>query len=510
MSEAGTVYLVGAGPGDPGLLTLKGAECLSKADVVVYDRLSNARLLEHAPGSAELVFMGKEPDASGDLQHTINNTLVERAKAGKTVVRLKGGDPFVFGRGGEEGQALKAAGVPFQVVPGITSAVAVPAYAGIPVTHRGLASAFTVVSGSEDPAKPEPSLDWAALAAVPGTLVVLMGWRSLPAIIGALLEHGRPAGTPVAVTQWGTQPQQRTVTGTLSDIVDRGHQAGLTSPVVTVIGEVAGLRETLQWFDNRPLFGKRVLVTRSRTQAGALSRQLAAWGAEPVELPTIEITPPDDYRPVDQALADISHYQWLVFLSANGVNAAFDRLRQAGKDARHLGPVRVAAVGAATAEALAQRGVVADLVPDAATSDGVVHRFSTEDLQGSRVLVLRADIGEEGLPMGLRALGARVDEVVAYRTVSTPEAAGRARELLTSGTIDVAVFTSSSTVRNLVALLGDQADALTKVLVATIGPVTSATARELGLRVDVEAPQHHISGLVAALVDHFANGTGEG
>ena len=505
MTAPGTVYLVGAGPGDPDLITVRGVQCLQRADVVVYDRLSSARLLDYAPASAQRVLMGKDPETPGEFQQAINQSLVQTARDGKTVVRLKGGDPFVFGRGGEEAQALQAAGVPFEVVPGITSAVAVPAYAGIPVTHRGIATAFTVVSGSEDPAKPEPALDWRALAATPGTLVVLMGWRSLPQIIGALLEHGRSPDTPAAVIQWGTTPRQRTVTGTLADVVQRGQEAGLTSPVVTVIGGVVSLHETMRWFDTRPLFGKRVLVTRSRTQASALSHQLVAQGAEPVELPTIEIAPLDDYSELDAALASLSRYQWLVFTSANGVEAAFTRLRETGRDARWLGPIKVAAIGPATADALMERGVAADFVPDTFTSEAAAEGFQRFSMKGSRVLLPRADIGTETLPDGLAAQGALVDQVTAYRTVIPTSSADQARELLASGTIDAITFTSSSTVRNLMKLLDGDTALLGGVLIASIGPVTSATARDMGLVVGLEATEHTIPGLVRALTEHYAS-----
>ena len=501
--RTGIVYLVGAGPGDPTLITVKGVQCLQKADLVVYDRLSSTRLLDYAPATAERVFMGKEPDTPGEFQRTINEVLVQAARAGKTVVRLKGGDPFVFGRGGEEALTLQAEGVPFEIVPGITSAIAVPAYAGIPVTHRGLASAFTVVSGSEDPSKPEPSLDWQALASVPGTLVVLMGWRSLPHIVQALLDHGRAPGTPVAATQWGTLATQKTVSGTLATIVELGQQAGLSSPVVTVIGPVASLRESIRWFDTKPLFGKRVLVTRSRTQASTLVQQLTGQGADVVELPAIEIAPPGDYTALDGALERITRYQWLVLASANAVQVVFDRLRLAGKDARALGSVQVAAVGPATAEALFARGVVADFVPDTYTSEALAGEFRRFPMEGAQVLIPRADIGQDSLPEGLKALGASVDQITAYRTLQPAGAKERAKELLASGNINVATFTSSSTVRNLVELLGDDVALLQRVLVVTIGPSTSGAARELGLRVDVEAPEHTVPGLVRALVDYY-------
>ena len=499
MSETAKVYLVGAGPGDPGLITVKGADALRAADVVVYDRLSNPQLLDLAPPAAERVFVGKEPNTPADFQEHINRTLAKAALAGKTVVRLKGGDPFVFGRGGEELAALRAAGVHTEVVPGVTSAVGVPAYAGVPVTQRGIAASFTVVTGSEDPTKPEPTLDWAALAKTPGTLVVLMGWRSLPAIVESLLANGRSPDTPVAVTQWGTLPKQRTVSGTLANILAKGDEAGLSSPVVTVIGEVAGLREGLRWFDTGPLFGLRVLVTRSRQQASVLTRLLAAEGAEPIELPTIEIAPLDDYGTLDEALAHVGDYGWVVFTSANAVDAVFARLAHRGGDARSLGGVRAAAIGPATAAALAARGIVADYVPDTFTSESVAEGFRRFDMSRVRVLVPRADIAPDALPAGLRGQGALVDDVAAYRTVKPPEAAKQARELLGSASIDVATFTSSSTVRNLLELIDGEKGLLDGVRIASIGPVTSATARELGLRVDVEAEEHTVPGLVRAL-----------
>ena len=504
--SVGTVYLVGAGPGDPGLLTVKGAECLKEADVVVYDRLASPELLALAPPSADLVFMGKEPETAGGFQQQINDTLAAAALQGKTVVRLKGGDPFVFGRGGEELDALREAGVPFEVVPGITSAVAVPAYAGIPVTHRGLSTSFTVVTGSEDPSKPEQTTDWKALAAVTGTLVVLMGWRSLPNIIDTLIANGKDASTPVAVTQWGTTPRQRSVSGTLADIVAKGNEAGLTSPVVTVIGAVAALRERMRWFDTGPLFGQRVLVTRSRQQASVLSKLLSAEGAAPVELPTIQIEPLDDYSNLDSALTALPNYDWVVFTSTNAVDAVFDRLTVAGRDARAFGDTKVGAIGPATARLLQERGIVTDYMPSTYTSEAIAKGFADSGMARSgtdrkRVLLPRADIATDTLSDGLRGAGAVLDEVNAYRTIVPRDAAAKARELLTGDKIDAITFTSSSTVRNLVSLIDGDVAMLEGVKVVSIGPVTSATAKELGVHVDAEAAEHTVSGVVAALVE---------
>ena len=497
---AGVVYLVGAGPGDPGLITAKGAELLRRADVVVYDRLVSPELLALAE-RAELVYVGKEPTTPGDFQSHINDTLAEAARQGKTVVRLKGGDPFVFGRGGEEALALAEAGVRFEVVPGVTSAVAVPAYSGVPVTHRGVASAFTVVTGSEDPSKPDSSLDWDALAKTPGALVVLMGWRSLPAIVDALLAAGRSPDTPVSATQWGTLPRQQTIDGTLADIVARGVEAGFSSPVVTVIGDVAALRSAIRWRDAGPLAGKRILVTRSRAQASVLSALLAEQGAEPIEIPAIEVRPVDDPAPLDDALGGLPTVDWVVFTSTNGVQAVFERLAATGRDARAFTAARVAAIGPATADALRSRGIAPDLVPGSYTTSAIVDAFRERGVNGARILLPRADIAPGALADGLRALGARLVEVDAYRTVTPADAPERAVEILASGTIDAATFTSSSTVRNLVGLLGGDPAPVNACGVVSIGPVTSATARELGIRVDIEAAEHTVKGVVNATLE---------
>lgn len=499
MTASGTVYLVGAGPGDPGLITARGAELLRKADVVVYDRLVSSGVLALAV-HAELVYVGKEPDTPGEFQSFINEQLVAAASAGKTVVRLKGGDPFVFGRGGEEAMALAEAGVRFEVIPGVTSAIAVPAYAGVPVTHRDIAAAFTVVTGSEDPAKPDPQVDWKALARVGGTLVVLMGWRSLPAIVQALLRGDRSPDTPVSVTQWGTMPNQRTVSGTLANIVERGEVEGITSPVVTVIGGTAALRPALRWFDRTPLFGKRVLVTRSRTQAGTLNALLTAQGAEAVELPTIAVEPLSDTSALDAALADLGSFDWVILTSTNGVDAVFGRLAALGKDARVFALAKVAAIGPATAAALADRGIAADLKPVAYTSRSVANSFASLDIRNAWILLPRADIAPPTLPDGLREMGALVTEISAYHTAVPQDSAAVARETLASGTIDAVTFTSSSTVRNLVGLLGD-AELINGSKVVSIGPVTSKTASEFDVRVDREATEHTVRGVADAVLE---------
>lgn len=501
----GFVSLIGAGPGDPGLLTLRGAEALAAAEVVVYDYLANPELLAHAPAGAEQIYVGKKAGRHTLSQEEINALLVERGRAGQRVARLKGGDPFVFGRGGEEALALVEAGVPFEVIPGVTSAVAAPAYAGIPVTHRGLASSFAVVTGHEDPTKEESALNWSHLATGVDTLVLLMGVGRLPDIVEQLLAHGRPADTPVALVRWGTMSQQQVVAGTLADIVERVRVVGLRPPAVTVVGAVAGLRQRLGWFEALPLFRQRVLVTRTREQASVLASRLRDLGAGVVELPTIQIAPPADWGPLDAALGGLAGYDWVVFTSANGVRSFWGRLAGAGLDARAFHGIRLAAIGPATAGELASHGLQADYVPAEYVAEEVAAGLAAlADLAGRRILLPRADIARPALAELLRQSGAEVDEVDAYRTLR-PAPEGDLRELL--ATITVATFTSSSTVRNLAAMAADAGldlvAALSSATVACIGPITAATARDLGLAVDVVAGEYTIDGLVAALVHHF-------
>jgi uroporphyrinogen III methyltransferase/synthase len=489
-----TVYLVGAGPGDPGLLTRRGAELLARADVVVYDRLAHPSLLDLAPAGAERVAAGKAPGRAELTQDEINRVLVEHGRSGATVVRLKGGDPFVFGRGGEEAEALAAAGVPFEVVPGVTSAIAAPAYAGIPVTHRGLSTHFTVVTGHEDPTKDHADVDWDALARAGGTLVILMGAGRVGEIAKRLVAGGRDPATPVAAVRNGTRPDQQTVRATLATIAD----AGVQPPAAIVVGPVAA--QELAWFERRPLFGRSVVVTRAREQASDLRARLETLGADVLELPTIAI------EPIDFALPDLAAYEWLVLTSVNGVVAFFDRgLAPAGLDARALSALRVAAIGPGTARALAEHGIRADLVPEQFVAESLVDAFPEPEPEpsagaGPRVLLARAEQARDTLVEGLRARGYDVDVVAVYRTVTArPE--GRAVERVRRGDVDAITFTSSSTVTNLCDALGQVPDH--QPLVVSIGPVTSATARARGLRVDAEATEHTIDGLVATLLERL-------
>ena len=519
----GTVYLIGAGPGDPGLITVRGRELLETCDVVVYDRLAHPAHLRHARPDAEKVYVGKSSAHHAMKQPDINALLIDRALQGRSVARLKGGDPFVFGRGGEEAEECRAAGVPFEIVPGVTSAIAAPAYAGIPVTHRDAASSFAVVTGHERddageagtraPGAAEGRRNWANIAHAADTLLFLMGVEALPEISARLQEHGRAADTPVALVQWGTWTKQRVVTGTLSTIVDEVKRAKLTPPAVCIVGEVVRLRDTLRWFDDvrsRPLFGKRVLVTRAREQASALSDLLIARGAEPVEFPVIRIAPIADTSLLDAALANLGQYDWIVFTSANAVPVVAARLESLGLDGRAFAGAKIAAIGPATAMSLRRLlGLKADFVPREAVAEGLLADWPDAEMAGKRALVPRALDAREILPEQLRERGAIVDVVSVYETVVDSGEAEALRGQILNGEIDAVTFTSSSTVRNFAQALGitgsGEAFRLPATcVVAAIGPVTADTARELGLEPSVVAAEHTIPGLVSALEECLA------
>jgi uroporphyrinogen III methyltransferase/synthase len=489
-----TVHLVGAGPGDPGLLTVRALEVLQRAEVVVYDRLSQESLLDLAPAGAERIDVGKAPGHVRLPQEGINALLVERGRRGETVVRLKGGDPFVFARGGEEAAALAEAGVPFEVVPGITSAIAVPAYAGIPVTLRHSSTSVTIVTGHEEPGAGEDgTVDWRAVARVGGTIVILMGVARIGRIAAALMAAGRPPDTPVAAVQWGTRPEQRTVRATLATIGD--HELG--TPSTIVVGEVAA--RDLAWFENRPLFGRRIVVTRAREQASELVARLAALGAATVEVPAIAVAEPADGGAALAAAVDrvaAGAYDWLVLTSPNGARRLLAALRAAGRDARALGSTRLAAIGPGTADVLAAANLVADLVPPRFVAESLLASFpgtGEGDVATGRVLLARAAVARDVLPEGLAERGWKVDVVEAYRTEPAPLDERAAAALADA---EIITFTSSSTVTNFLAGAGSGA---VPPVVAAIGPVTAATAREHGLTVDIEAEVHSLDGLVAAL-----------
>jgi uroporphyrinogen III methyltransferase/synthase len=503
--KRGKVYLVGAGPGDPGLITQKGWGCLAQAEVVVYDRLLDQQLLEVVSPKAEKIYVGKAAGAHTRSQGEINQLLVEKAKEGKAVVRLKGGDPFVLGRGGEEAGALAENRIPFEIVPGISSAVAVPAYAGIPVTHRGLASSLAVITGHQAPGK--SSINWEKLATAVDTLVFLMGVKNLPEIVAKLIEHGRSPDTPVAVIKEGATLEQETVVGRLGDIVAKAEEHHLTPPAVIVVGEVVRLREKLRWFDNRPLFGKRILVTRAHHQASALSQLLSERGAEPIELPAISIRALSDTRKLDQAIANLDQYQWLVFTSVNGIEAFFQRLEALKLDSRALSGLKIGAIGPATTKALAQKGINADYIPEVYSSEGLLAGLKGYPVRGKRFLLPRADIADKELTDGLTRLGAEVHEIVAYRTVAQPKAISKIREMLSSGQLDVITFTSSSAVSNVVAAFQGDPTPINNTKVACIGPKTADAATKAGLKVDIVAREHTVPGLVKAIEEYFGEET---
>lgn len=498
----GMVYLVGAGPGDYRLITLKGIECLKRAEVVVYDRLADERILAWAPADAERIYVGKASSHHTMRQEDISALLAAKAQEGKTVVRLKGGDPFVFGRGGEEGLLLEEKGIPFEIVPGVTSAISVPAYAGIPVTHRAVATSFAVVTGHEDPTKGGSNMRWDKLATGVDTLVFLMGVANLPRITQKLIENGRSADTPAAVIRWGTKPEQRVLVTTVGRAAEDVQRAGLKPPAIFLVGDVVKLRDRLQWFDRlsqRPLFGRRVLVTRARSQASRLTAALEELGAEVREVPAIRIAPPaDGYAAIDAAIGTLMDYQWLVFTSANGVSAFFARLAAAGKDARALGYAQVAAIGTATAAKLREYGIRADVVPEEFRAEGVVAALKGKLPPHARVLLPRAEQAREVLPDGLRALGATVDVAPVYRTEAAAADGEALAAELAVGAYDYVTFTSSSTVRNLVSILGGSAP-LAHTRAACIGPVTAETARELGIEPALVAEEYTIAGLTRAI-----------
>lgn len=502
----GKVFLVGAGPGDPGLLTLRGKVCLEQADVVLYDNLANPVLLSYAPPEAERIYVGRCGRGAYVPQTEINHLIIEKVRQGKRVVRLKGGDPFVFGRGGEEAEAMAEHGLPFEVVPGVTSAIAVPAYAGIPVTHRTMASTVAFVTGHEDPVKGGTVLEWPRLASADGTLVFLMGLKNLPYIVDRLLTEGKPRSTPVALIRWGSYPRQQTVVGTLGDIAERAEMENLEPPAVIVVGNVVRLREHLNWFESRPLFGKRILVTRSRDQASALSDLLVAYGGEPIECPTLAIIPPENWQDLDNAIAHLHEYQWLVFTSVNGVQAFMSRLQHKGRDLRALHGLRVCCIGPRTAGEVEKYGVKPDLVPSVFQAEGLIEAMKAEGVAGQRVLIPRAAQARELLPEQLENLGMSVHVVTAYRSIAPQGGGEHIKESLRRGDIHIITFASSSTVRNFCRFFssdGEMKELTSGVLIACIGPITAQTVQDFGLTVDVVASENTIPALVETLVQRM-------
>src|SRR5438876_1327125 len=507
-NENGKVYLVGAGPGDLGLVTLRAKECIERADAIVYDHLANPEILSWARDDAEIIYAGKEAGQHSLSQQEINALLIEKARAGKDVVRLKGGDPFVFGRGAEEARAIVDAGIEFEIVSGITSAIAGPAYAGIPMTHRAENSHITFFTGHEDPAKTGSAIDYAALAKLGGTQVMLMGVQRLESIAREMLEQGVREDLPVALVRWATTGRQETLTGTLQNIAQRVADVGFEAPAVVVFGEVVALRESLNWYEKRPLSGKRIVVTRTRKQAGELSAQLRALGAHVFELPTIRIEPPGDLRAFAELVQDAHSYEWTVFTSANGVEAFFEIFFKLYDDGREIGGARIAAIGPATAQRVKDFHLHVDLQPDEFVAEAVVREFQKQGgVENLRILLVRAEKARDVLAKQLSGLGAIVDEGLAYRTVpETRDTTGARRHLLEEGA-DLITFTSSSTVENFLTLGLPWPEGMQ---VASIGPITSKTARDHGLKIEIEARRHDIRGLVEAIREFFENGKGHG
>jgi uroporphyrinogen III methyltransferase/synthase len=492
--ERSKVYLIGAGPGDPGLITWKGRKLLAIADSILYDNLANEHLLDLAPAQCERIYVGKKKSVHAFPQEEICAMLIERARRGLNVVRLKGGDPFIFGRGGEELEALADAGIPFEVVPGVTSPLGIAAYSGIPLTHRAHNKVLTFVTGHD-----VHGIDWSKVGQTE-TLVIFMGIFSIREIAGEIMRHGRPGDTAAIAVRWGTRPDQETVSGTLATIADRIEEAELKPPATVIIGDVVSLRDKLDWFEKLPLFGHRIVVTRAADQAAELSDRLRALGAGAIEFPVIALEPPADPAPIDQAIANLAGYDWLIFTSVNGVRFFLERLDRSQYDLRAL-KARICAIGPATRKAVEDLHLKVDLMPEEYVAESLVKAFASVELMGKRVLLPRAAVARDVIPAELAKLGAQVDVVEAYRNVVPTSAPARAQEIFFGPSQpDWITFTSSSTVKNLLAITGQEA--LDGVRIASIGPVTSATLCAHGLKVDAEAKQFTLDGLVDAILDY--------
>ncbi|PIE72635.1 MAG: uroporphyrinogen-III C-methyltransferase [Deltaproteobacteria bacterium] len=509
MKENGKVYLVGAGPGEPGLITVRGKRLLERADVVIYDYLASENLLQYTPEDAERIYVGKK----GGVKHTctqkeINRLLVEHALAGKMVVRLKGGDPFIFGRGGEEVEELVAAEIPFEVIPGVTSASAAATYAGIPITHRDYTASVAFVTGHEDPTKEASNIRWEKLATGVGTIVIYMGIKNLAIIAEKLIQHGRDAKTPVAVVRWASTPQQQTVVGTLDTIVDLVQQSGIRPPSLIIVGEVVNLRKNIDWYEQQPLFGKRIIVTRTRSQASNLVEGLEDLGATCLEYATIHVGPVDSYEAFDEELERLKEYHWILFASLNAVKYFFEHLYAKGMDTRNLQGINIAAVGTSTADFLLQYGVHADLIPPTFTGEGLALSLLDQGVEGRNILIPRALKAKELLPETLRGAGAQVNVLPVYQTIPADTDRERLLAELNSNKVDMITFTSSSTVTNFMHLLGiSDCKELEKLLVgvkiAAIGPITAKDVTNCGLKVDVQPREYTIPAMIEAITDYY-------
>ena len=499
-SNKGKVVLVGAGPGDVGLLTLSGKQWLQKANVILYDHLVNPDMVRFTQKSAQMIYVGKKEGVASMEQEQINHLLISKAHEGKIVVRLKGGDPFLFGRGGEEIQAVQKAGIPFIIVPGVSSVMGVAAYAGIPLTHRHLSSTLSIITGSNEKKQGDIHIDWEKIAARSGTLVFLMGARKLPLIVEKLMKFGKNPDTAIAVIQWGTTARQKTWTGTLATIVEISAKDKILPPALTIIGEVVNLKSVIEWYEHLPLFGKTVVVTRKGDQAESMMDRLQELGAEPFFFPVIETIAPDDWSPLDDALNNLSQYDGLIFTSVNGVRFFADRLKAIEQDIRELKGIRIFTIGPKTAEAVRDLGIRVDVVPENFVAESLIE--SIENIKGQRFLLPRAKVAREILPEQLRKMGAVVDVVPAYQTILPSPSTSALEKRLKEGSIDVITFTSSSTVKNFLTLMGDKSE-IKKAKIACIGPITAKTAQDAGLNVDIMPEQYTVSSLLDAIEIFF-------
>ncbi len=500
--KKGKVYLIGAGPGDIGLLTVKGLRCLRKAEAVVYDFHLNAQILNYIDHDAEFIYAGKRGGHHAMTQDEINQALVDKANEGKLVCRLKGGDPFVFGRGGEEAEVLVENGIEFEVVPGISSSISAPAYAGIPLTHRKYSSSFAVITGNEDVTKPESTMDWSKLASGFDTLVFLMGIKNIGAITEKLIEHGKSPDTPSAIVRWGTRPDQETVVGSLKDIAGLVKEGNIRPPAVMVVGNVVRLRETLKWYENKPLFGHRILITREYTGDYGPLEDL---GAEIFEFPTIQIAPPENFSELDSAIDKVETYNWLIFTSANGFKFFIQRFLEKEKDIRDLKGMKICAIGAKTAEAIGKFGMRVDLVPGEFNAEGLIDTFIRQSadgsLKGTRILLPRAEAAREVFPQKVRALGGEIDTPAAYRALKPEKHGKRLKRFLKEGRISIATFTSAATFNNFVEIMGEDAMELLKpAAIAAIGPVTAKAIKKAGLEVTIMPNEATIKAMVDEII----------
>lgn len=505
--KTGKVFLIGAGPGDPKLITIKGMEAIKKADLIVYDYLASKSLLSYGKDGAEIIYVGKMGGRHTLSQEKINELIVKKAKEGKIIARLKGGDPFIFGRGGEEAEELATAGIPFEIIPGVTAAIACPAYAGIPLTHRDYTSTVAFITGHEDPAKEDSSIAWEKISTGIGTLVFFMGMSNLPEIVKNLIRFGRDPMTPVALIRWGTRPDQKTVIGTLNDIIDKSNKHALAPPVIIVVGEVVNLRKKLNWFEEKPLFGRKIIVTRAREQASDFAELLYLNGAEPIEFPTIRVIPPDSWDELDKAIDEIRGFEWIIFTSVNGVRYFFERLNRKG-DLRLLHGIKICAIGPQTATEIQGHGLIADLIPKEYRAEAIIEEMGREGIAGKSMLLPRAEIAREILPQELSRMGARVKVVTAYKTIKPVEDLEMVRGLLKNKEISAITFTSSSTVRNFLEMFNKEEvrELIDGTAVACIGPITAKTAEDLGIRTDIMPSKYTMPNLTEAIVKYFSKG----